>query len=111
MFGFYLGNHPVSNYKANYKNIMPLSEVNNNLNKKVECLVLIEKTKVIDTKKGDKMMFVTGSDEYGKVDFTFFPQAYKDYPVKNGDVVKIDGHVERRYDVYQIIVEKVDKLS
>ena len=73
---------------------------------------MIEKIKAISTKKGDSMMFMDGSDEYLKRDFTLFPKTYLKYKdIKVGDIVKITGKVERRYDAYQIIVDTVEKLN
>ena len=42
----------------------------------------------------------------------FLTKLYKDYSnIKIGDIIKIKGRVERRYDEYQIIVSKIDKLN
>lgn len=112
LFGFYLSNHPVSNYKAKFDNIISMEEVPNYFNKIITCVVLVEKLKTINTKKGDSMMFLDGSDEYLKRDFTLFPKTYLKYKnIKVGDIVKITGKVERRYDTYQIIVDTIEKLN
>ena len=112
LFGFYLSNHPVANYKAKFDNIVSMEEIPNYFNKNITCVVLVEKIKTISTKKGDSMMFMDGSDEYLKRDFTLFPKTYLKYKnIKVGDIVKITGKVERRYDAYQIIVDTVEKLN
>ncbi len=112
LFGFYLSNHPVANYKAKFDNIVSMEEIPNYFNKNITCVVLVEKIKAISTKKGDSMMFMDGSDEYLKRDFTLFPKTYLKYKnIKVGDIVKITGKVERRYDAYQIIVDTVEKLN
>ena len=112
LFGFYLSNHPVSSYKARLKNIVSLDLVPDNFNKVIECVVLIDKVKSISTKKGDKMMFISGSDEFMQRDFTIFPKVFKDNSdLKVGDIVKIEGRVERRYALYQIVVNKIEKLN
>ena len=112
MFGLYLSNHPVTNYKAKFNNIISLEEIPNYFNKNITCVVLVEKLKTINTKKGDTMMFIDASDEYLKRDFTMFPKTYEKYSnLKVGDIIKVEGKVERRYDTYQIIVEKIEKLN
>ena len=112
MFGFYLSNHPVSNYKAKFDNLVSMEEIPNYFNKYINCVVLIEKIKTINTKNGDTMMFLDGSDEYLKREFTIFPKTYLKYKnTKVGDIVKITGKVERRYDIYQIIVDTIEKLN
>ena len=97
MFGFYLSNHPVTSYKAKFNNIISLEEVPNYFNKNITCIVLVEKVKTINTKKGDTMMFMDASDEYLRRDFTLFPNAYEKYSnLKIGDIIKVEGKVERR---------------
>ena len=114
LFGFYLSNHPVTSYKAKYNNIIALDNLNIHLNKKINTIILVEKTRIIQTKKGDEMMFIDGSDEYTKIDFTLFPKIYNRYSsleLTKGDILKIIGRVERRYDTYQIIVDNLEKLN
>ena len=87
-------------------------EIDNNFNKTVDVLILIEKIKVINTKKGDKMAFITGSDETGTMDYTLFPKTYKEYSnIQKGDLLKVRGNVERRLNQLQIIVEKIKFLD
>ena len=58
------------------------------------------------------MMFFDGSDEYSKADFTLFPKIYQKYSsIKVGDILKITGRVERRYDSFQIVVSEVEKVN
>ena len=57
-------------------------------------------------------MFLDGSDEYTKIDFTLFPKIYEIYPdLVRGDILKIRGNVEKRLDEWQIIVNKIKKLN
>ena len=112
MLGIYLSKHPVMNYKANYNDIVSLDNITNYFNKNINIVLLVEKVKVIKTKKNEDMMFITASDEYKEIDLTLFPKTYIKYPnIKVGDIIKVNGKVERRYDSYQIIVEKLEKLN
>lgn len=114
LFGFYLSNHPVTSYKAKYNNLINLEDVGSYLNRKIETIILVEKTRIIQTKKGDEMMFLDGSDEYAKVDFTLFPKIYHRYnniEITKGDILKVFGRVERRYDTFQIVVDSLEKLN
>lgn len=112
LFGIYLSNHPVTSYQTKYKNIISLDKIPNYFNKIISTIVLVEKARVIQTKKGEDMMFFDGSDEYTKIDFTLFPKIYEKYPfIKVGDIIKIEGRVEKRYDNFQIIVNQVEKLN
>ena len=111
-FGFYLMNHPTTSYYAKYSECIHLNEVPNHFNEEVSTIVLVEKVKIIETKKQEKMAFVVGSDETMMRDYTLFPKEYNKYPnIFKGDILKIKGNIERRYNDYQIIVNYLDKLS
>ena len=60
----------------------------------------------MDTKKGDKMCFVTGSDENTSIDVVFFPTVYSD-SIKVHDVLYLNGRVEKRFDKYQFVVNRI----
>lgn len=112
VFGFYLSTHPTTMYQKDNPYCIRLNEVQNNFSRKVDTLILVDKVKVIDTKKGDKMAFITGSDEVGTMDYTLFPKIYKEYSsIQKGDLLKIRGTVEKRLNQYQIVVEKVKYLQ
>ena len=112
VFGFYLSSHPTTMYRKDNPYVISLNEVSNQFLKKVDTLILVDKIKVINTKKGDKMAFITGSDETGTMDFTLFPKIYKLYEmIERGDLLKVRGTVEKRLDQYQVIVEKIKFLK
>ena len=78
----------------------------------IETIVYIDKIRVINTKNGDKMMFITGSDELSKIDIVVFPKIYSENSnIKEGNIIKIKGKVEKRYDEYQIIANNIIKLN
>ena len=111
LFGFYLSDYPTTVYKEQY-NTIELADVNKYFNKSVDVVALIDKIKVIETKKGDKMSFLYGSDASGIMDFTLFPKVYSEnMDLERGDVVLIRGRVEKRLNLYQIIVDKVKVLG
>lgn len=112
VFGFYLSSHPTTMYKKDNPYCVPLNIVENYFNKKIDTLVLVEKIKVINTKKGDKMAFLTGSDETGSCEFTLFPKTFNNYQtLERGDIIKIRGNVEKRLNEIQIVVERIKNLE
>ena len=112
VFGFYLSSHPTTIYKKDNPNCINLNEIKNYFDKVIETLVLVEKIKVIDTKKGDKMAFLTGSDSTCSKEFILFPKTYKKYEsIEKNKLIKITGKVEKRLDEYQIIVEQINNLQ
>lgn len=112
VFGFYLSGHPTNIYKKDNPYTIPLNTVEKYFNKKIDTLILVEKIKVINTKKGDKMAFITGSDETASMEYTLFPKTFNDYSfIEKGNLLKIRGNVEKRLNETQIIVEKIKNLQ
>ena len=112
VFGFYLSSHPTTMYKKDNPYCIPLNLVENYFSKKIDTLVLVEKVKVINTKKGDKMAFLTGSDETGSCEFTLFPKTFNNYQnLERGNIIKIRGTVEKRLNELQIVVDRIKSLE
>ena len=111
-FGFYLSSHPTLEYKATNPNTVMLNQLEQYFDKIVEVIVYVDKLKEINTKKNDKMVFITGSDELNTIDIVLFPNVYErfDY-VEKGDIVKVKGKVEKRYDKLQLVVIDLNKLD
>lgn len=107
-FGFYLNNHPITDAKLKVKNTVAIKDLNQYFNKQVNLLVMIDRLKVVKTKKNDEMLFITGSDEMDTVDLVLFPSFYKEAPqLELNDVVLVSGKIEKRFDKYQVIVNEI----
>ena len=75
-------------------------------------IISIDKIKEITTKNNDIMAFVNGVDGTGNINITVFPNKYdliKEY--NKNDILLINGRVEKRFNEYQIILNKVKKLN
>ncbi len=108
-FGFYLSSHPTTKYQQEEKDIVLLNQLEKYFNQQIKTLVMIEKIKVIKTKKGDKMAFLLGSDATAMIDFTCFPKVYQqNLDLKKGDIVVLTGVVEKRYNQLQMIVNQIE---
>jgi len=108
VFGTYLSSHPVSEYKSKYKAIN-LNNVSNYFNKEVLIVAYIERVNKIKTKDNKDMYFLTGSDETGIQEFVMFPKNYSE--VLTGNTYLISGKVEKRFDKYQIIINKIKEVD
>ena len=109
-YGFYITNHPASIYLAS--EYMKLATIKEHAYKKVKCAVLVDKIKTIKTKNNDTMAFFSGSDETGIADFTVFPRIYEQFShVLEGELLIIQGEVQRRFDKYQIIVNNIKRMG
>ncbi len=109
-FGFYISNHPVTKYRENSD--ITTQNVKNYYDKRITMTVLVSRIKELTTKKNDVMAFITGKDEYGEISLTMFPNEYKTCPkIKNYDIIRLTGKVEKRYDTYQIIINDLKVLN
>ncbi|MFC4760553.1 DNA polymerase III subunit alpha [Fructobacillus durionis] len=98
VLGFNLSGHPTEAFQADYdagkvRSIADLAE-----NQQVSIYGLIKQVKVIKTKKGDQMAFLSVSDMTGSVDVTVFPKTYERLAdqLKIGRVFQISGKTELR---------------
>ncbi len=111
VFGFYLSKHPVTEYKIKY-NTINLENINNYFDKFIDVIVYVDKLRTVKTKNNEDMCFITGSDEVTNLDIVLFPKVYEMYKnIKIGDILKINGHVERRFDKYQLVVQKIENME
>ena len=109
-YGFYIDNHPVSKYIRD--NTCTLKNIVNYFDKVVETMGLVEYIKELETKKKEKMAFITISDEEEKREVIMFTKIYNEfYGIKKGDIIKVNGRVERRMSEYQIVANKVEVLN
>lgn len=112
LFGFYLSFHPVVELRKKYPTAKPLKNIEQHFDKVIDTLVLVDSYKIVDNKKGQKMAFLTGSDEVKKMDFVIFSNVYETLPsIKKNDIVLIRGKVEKRFDKYQIVVQMLKKIE
>ena len=108
-YGFYITNHPASKYTGKY---MKIININQYIFKNITSVVLVDKIKVIKTKKGEEMAFLTGSDETGICEFILFPQVYKNnIDIQEKDLIMINGKVEKRFDKTKIIVNNIKRVG
>lgn len=112
IFGFYLSNHPVTEYKKDYPNSISLKDVSSYFDKEIEVIAYIDRIREVNTKNNDKMCFITVSDEIGTLDVVLFPKIYEQYrEIQSKVVAKMLGKVEKRYDKYQLVVHKITELT
>ncbi len=112
IFGFYLSNHPVTEYRIKLNENLLLSEVEEYFDKNVTIIAYVDKKKEVGTKNNDTMCFITGSDEISNLDIVLFPKTYEQYPdIKIGNIIQFHGKVEKRFDKYQLIVRTLEVLE
>ena len=107
LFGYYVSTHPANKYT----NVMKQVNIKKYFDKRIETVVLIDKIKRHIAKNNKEMAFITASDETTSNDFILFSD-YINYlnDIKEGDLVRIFGKVERNKDKYSIIINKMEKI-
>lgn len=108
VIGTYLSDHPVVNLKKKIKTIN-LKDIEKYFNKSVVVLVYVEKIKKIKTKNNQDMLFISGSDETNICEFVLFPKEFCDIII--GSIYIVEGKVEKRFDKYQIVINKIKKVD
>lgn len=111
VFGFYLSNHPVTEYRIKKRMPITFQEIPNYFDQVINVIAYVDHLKEVETKSGEKMCFVTGSDEIATLDIVLFPRVYHDIELKPGDIIYARGNIEKRYDKYQMIVIRFEKLN
>ena len=112
VFGFYLSSHPVTEMRRKQELLLSISEVAQYFDKTIDIIVLVDHVKKIETKTGKEMCFVTGVDELNTLDMVLFPLVYQQAPLLEvGMMIQVKGHVEKRFDKYQLVVQQIKKLA
>lgn len=106
--GMALSGHPIEKYTSIAKTYRTkyISELE--VGMKTNILVYIKNIRVITTKKGDDMAFITGSDQSGELDITLFPSEYQRYGLRIREAQSwlVSGQV-REHNGLSFIVSKM----
>ncbi len=109
LFGFYISNHPTSKYITD--NSITTKNIEKYFDSNVAMTLYIEKKKEIDTKAGEKMMFLNASDSFGAIELVMFPKTYnKFFNIPIPGVYKIKGKVEKRFSKLQVVLYDAQKV-
>jgi len=126
--GLYLTGHPIARYEAELGRIIDarLSELKPTEDKTIKVAGLVVGMRVMNTRRGDRMAFVTLDDRTGRLDLAVFSELYhryRDLLVKDALLV-VEGHVsvdeytggfkmsaEQIYNIDQARAQFADKLE
>ncbi|KMJ57024.1 DNA polymerase III DnaE [Bacillus sp. LL01] len=113
--GFYLSKHPTEPFTSYFqlagaKLILDLPSSNQ---KKVRLGSFISNERVIRTKKGDLMAFLTLSDQSGDIEAVAFPELYKRFShlLKTGETLLVEGNLEEREGKTQLILKDIMEID
>ena len=110
LYGFYISNHPTNRYIS--ENSITTDKLDSYFDKNVEMTLYFERKKEINTKSGDKMMFINASDSFGNAELVMFPKTYNKYfNISVPGVYKIKGKVEKRFSKLQIVLYDLERCN
>ena len=117
LIGFYVTDHPLSEYKAALKRFMPLHQFSTDTQLAdgtfVRVAGIISECKVKTTKRGDTMALLTLEDLTGRFPVIVFAKVYHDFvkEIYQDNVIAIDGRFNVDERESKIVAHKIYTLS
>jgi len=115
LLGLYISDHPLKEIreKIENKNIMTISDASKKLNRNVEFIGLVIKTKKIVTKSGQPMLFSTLEDMTSKMEVVVFPSILEQNPKiwEENSVIKVQGKMTERNGMQSFLCNNADQIS
>ena len=112
LLGLYISSHPLKDSRAifNQKGFFTLSRASSMLGKRqATAVAIVQEIKVIRTKRGESMAFITLNDETGHLDTVMFPELYRNVNrwLEEEMIVQVIGKVDTRNDRIQLIMNDI----
>jgi len=111
--GFLCRSHPVCQLKRQKTDTMKAHDLEQHVGRIVWFAGWLLTGKVISTRTGDVMEFLTFEDETGIIETTFFPGTYKRYAhlLSSGKPYLLKGIVDSDYGAATLTVERVEVMN
>ena len=114
VLGFLCDRHPMELYNGRLKSAGTVKAVDLPcfLDQRVRLAGWLITGKVVSTKQGEPMEFLTFEDETGIVETTFFPEAYRRFchMIDRNRPYLLNGKVEQDWGAVTLTVDKVEKI-
>jgi DNA polymerase-3 subunit alpha len=115
LLGLFISGHPLDKYREKLESSgASISKLKEQAieNSTVVIVGIIEEARLIQTKKGDNMMFVKVGDYTGNIEVVVFPKTLVEYPdtFTVDQCVALKGKISTRNGARSIIVDKAKKL-
>jgi error-prone DNA polymerase len=115
LFGFPLSCHPLELFKDVVARIphIPAKDLAQHFGEEVTVIGWLLTEKIISTKKGEPMEFLTFEDETGLYDATLFPDAYRRYChlLAKDQAYVVTGLVEEQFSTITLAVKELRLLA
>ncbi len=115
VLGFLCAHHPMALYRdqLNRQEVLPAARLSEFTGKRIRMAGWLVTGKVVSTKTGEPMEFLTFEDETGIVETTFFPKTYHRFchMIDRGRPYLLTGRVEKNWGVATLNVDGVVRLG
>lgn len=113
VLGFLCDDHPVTLIGRVPPGLVKVARLGECVNLRVRCAVWLLTGKLVATKSGEAMEFLTFEDETGIVEATFFPPVYRRcaHLLQSGRAYVLAGTVEQDYGAITLTVEQAEALG
>lgn len=113
VLGFLCDTHPIALFSNGVRNRVISRNMSKNIGRKVCFAGWLLTGKLVSTRTGEVMEFLTFEDEYGVVETTFFPRVYKRYAhkLRSGAGYLLYGLVEEDFGAVTLTVDSVRLLK
>jgi DNA polymerase-3 subunit alpha/error-prone DNA polymerase len=108
VLGFLCADHPVALCGRLPPGLVKVDRLGGLVGRRVRCAVWLLTGKLVSTRTGEAMEFLTFEDETGVIEATFFPQVYRRHAhlLRSGRAYILSGLVEQDYGAITLTVEK-----
>lgn len=112
VLGFLCHYHPMVLAGRVSQGLVKMADVPRNVGRRIRCAGWLLSGKLISTKTGEVMEFLTFEDDTGIQETTFFPEVYKRsaHLLQSGRAYILTGIVEEDYGAVTLTVEQVSVL-
>ena len=118
LLGIYISGHPLDHYKETIRqvssmNIALLQQLKGQGKRDMKLAGMVSSMKIIFTKKGNKMAFVTLEDLSGKIECIVFPKVYEKYKqlLEQKDPLVLHGMIELGKGPNKFFPNRIEKLK
>jgi DNA polymerase-3 subunit alpha/error-prone DNA polymerase len=115
VLGFLCDRHPMALYAEPLAKLRPVKarELHRHVGRRARCAGLLITGKVVSTREGEPMEFLTFEDESGTLEATFFPDTYRRYwhLLHSPGPFVLSGLVEEDFGAVTLTVERLEKLG
>jgi DNA polymerase-3 subunit alpha/error-prone DNA polymerase len=115
VLAFLCDRHPMTLYRhvLEKRGMVKVVDLPRHIGKRVRLAAWLITGKMVHTKQGDPMEFLTFEDETGIVETTFFPQVYRrfSHAIEPGRPYILAGSVEQDWGAVTLTVEKAEALK